>query len=309
MVANPTTLEDLDDSDLDKLDGVGGVSSPLASLARKIALGAMIKDIRTRLQDLETEIGSAGALTVDTIGEETAGAGVTIDSLKIKDSGIDASGLATGVGYLGLGDNLAAAWTIKQGSTSYVTFVTSDGVEEVDFAQRLTTTDGVSGGTARVVGGRANSDVTGATVTNSVNTIQALGAGYSIPANTLKAGVKVEIYCHYEVTASASTDTLLFTLKFGGVTVQATAAIDTAANDKGWMRFEFMVGTAGAGGKIFGSGTYIDPAGTTVKTFHTANGGTSVDTTGALVVQPYATWSATTATNTVKLDGFVVRVE
>lgn len=309
MVANPTTLEDLDDSDLDKLDGVGGVSSPLASLARKIALGAMIKDIRTRLQDLETEIGSAGALTVDTIGEETAGAGVTIDSLKIKDSGIDASGLATGVGYLGLGDNLAAAWTIKQGSTSYVTFVTSDGVEEVDFAQRLTTTDGVSGGTARVVGGRANSDVTGATVTNSVNTIQALGAGYSIPANTLKAGVKVEIYCHYEVTASASTDTLLFTLKLGGVTVQATAAIDTGANDKGWMRFEFMVGTAGAGGKIFGSGTYIDPAGTTVKTFHTASGGTSVDTTGALVVQPYATWSATTATNTVKLDGFVVRVE
>ena len=66
---------------------------------------------------------------------------------------------------------------------------------------------------------------------------------------------------------------------------------------------------AGASGKLYGFATYTDPAGTSFKIAHVANGGTAVDTTAALAVKVTATWSATTATNTATLGMFTVRLE
>jgi len=245
----------------------------------------------------ENNFGASG-LKTDLIAQSTAAGGVVLDLT---------SG-ATGVSLVKLTDNLAAAWTIKEGTNAYLTFVTTDNAEAINATKRLTTTDGVASGTARVVGGRAASDTSLPTATNTVNTILPIGSGYTIPANTLKTGSKVVVYAHYEVTTSAGATTLTFTLTLGGATVQATSAVDTSLHDKGWMRFEFMCGTAGAGAKIYGSGTYIDPAGTTVKTFHTASGGTSLDTTSAQVVLPNATWSANGSDNVVTLDAFTVEI-
>ena len=65
---------------------------------------------------------------------------------------------------------------------------------------------------------------------------------------------------------------------------------------------------AGAAALCFGWGMYTDPAAAAFNVAQNANGGTALATNGALVVRASATWSATTATNTVVLDVFSVDI-
>jgi len=69
----------------DALDGkvAGG---PLGTKGREWKLGTLIDTIDDRVIALEGEVGTGGALTVDTISEATADAGVTIDGVLVKDA-------------------------------------------------------------------------------------------------------------------------------------------------------------------------------------------------------------------------------
>jgi hypothetical protein len=86
----------------------------------------------------------AATLKSDVLAEKTGAAGVTIDGLLLKDSGIDASALLTGVGYVGLADNLASAWVFKEAANAYLTFVTTNSSESVKLGKPLSVTAGMS---------------------------------------------------------------------------------------------------------------------------------------------------------------------
>lgn len=174
---------------------------------------------------------------------------------------------------------------------------------------RLTTTDGVTSGTDRIVGGTAFAQSTPTTVTNTVSTEQTFGAGYTIPANTLKAGSRLKVTWHGEVTASAGADTLTIKVYVGGALV-TTASVDTSVNDKFAGDLVLVSSDApGASVACYGFAQYTDPAATTWKIAHTGNGGASINTNAAVLVKVTATWSATTATNTAALDLFTVEIE
>lgn len=175
---------------------------------------------------------------------------------------------------------------------------------------RLTTTDGVTSGTARTVGGTAYAQTTPTTVTNTVSTEQTFGTGYTMPASTLKAGSRMRIRLHGEVTASAGTDTLTVKLYIGTTAVWTSSAVNTSANDKFSATFE-LVSTAAPGASVatYGVGTGVDPAATTLTLVQTGNGGLALATNAAQVIKVTGTWSATTATNTATLDLFTVEIE
>lgn len=177
-------------------------------------------------------------------------------------------------------------------------------------AGRVTTTDGVTSGTARTVGGTAYVQTTPTTVTNSVSTEQTFGTAYAMPANTMKAGSRIRLRGHGEVTASAGADTLTIKVYVGSVVVWTSSAVDTSANSKFSFDYE-LVSTAapGASVAVYGVGRAVDPAATTFTLLQTGNGGTTLATNAAADVKVTATWSATTATNTATLDIFVVEIE
>ncbi len=87
-----------------------------------------------------------GILT-DTISELTAANGVAIDGLRIKDGAIapaaggtavlDCSAAATGESDIVMGDNLADAFTFREGSTAYLTLVTTNSGEKVQVKKTL----------------------------------------------------------------------------------------------------------------------------------------------------------------------------
>lgn len=248
---------------IDVLDGKRP-GSPLGTKARELGLGTVLSDMHTRLGDLDggSDSGST-TLVADTIAEETSGAGVTvdgvllkdstvktdtiiektstagvtIDSLLIKDSGIDASGLLTGVGYLGLADNLAAAWTIRQGANNYVVFNTANDLEKVTFGKLVATPV-----TATVA---APIDMAGATHTLVLGTAGAaetklVGNMIYVDANTLSAPEDLVL------PAAASCTGMLIAIKnVGGEQITVNTSVLTL--DAGEGGFVISDGTSWAG--------------------------------------------------------------
>lgn len=101
-----------------------------------------------------TIVGLNGA--VDTIAEATAGAGVTVDGLRLKDAAItpvsggaawaDLSNCATGEADTIVAANLADAWSIRESATTLVTLVTTTGARALNEAWART-----AAGVARLV--------------------------------------------------------------------------------------------------------------------------------------------------------------
>lgn len=174
----------------------------------------------------------------------------------------------------------------------------------------LSTTMGVISGTNLVVGGRAGTNTTTQAISNTVATEQFFdNLAVTLPANTLALGRRVRVRWHGEATVDSGADTLTIKIYIGSTAIVTTAAVNTAANDK--FVGEFVMNApsaAGAAALCFGWGMYTDPAATAFKVAQNANGGTALATNGALVVRASATWSATTATNTVVLDVFTVDI-
>lgn len=90
---------------------------------------------------------SLAALAIDTITEKTAGNGVTVDGLRIKDGAVtpvaggsavlDCSAAATGESDVVVGDNLADAFSFRESTNLYLTLVTTNGSEKVQIHKSL----------------------------------------------------------------------------------------------------------------------------------------------------------------------------
>ena len=259
-----------------------------------------------------TDFG-AGGIATDVIAESTAAAGVTIDGLLIKDERIQVTGagIATGDAGVTLKDNLASAWDFKEGSNVYLRLVTTDSSEAVQSHQRLTTTDGVASGTARIVGGlayvntAASDPITGATETETLFSTQ-----YSLPANSLKAGTVVRVRAQGIHTATTGSENHSMILKIGSVAVTTMATVDPANNDIWYFDAVIICRTAGASGTIVASGTQLAQAQTgvgTAKPFFLAS--TTIDTTGANIIGVAIDRQASaTDSDSARLDVLTVEV-
>lgn len=234
-------------------------------------------------------------LETDNVYERTSGSGVTIDGLTIRDGAItqaagqsavlDLTNIATGEGDIALKDNLADAFTIREAANPYMTVVTTNSSEAVNFSKAVTTTDGVSSGTARKVGGLASASVAASTaITGATETETNFDTTYTMPANTLKAGTVVSIRAQGIHTATTGSEDHTILLKLGSTTIVSFASVDPANNDVFYFDFEFVCRTAGASGTILGCGTAgpVTPTTGTAKVVNLAS--TTIDTTAALVI-------------------------
>lgn len=234
-----------------------------------------------------TDFG-VGGIATDVIAESTAAAGVTIDGLLIKDERIQVTGagIATGDAGVTLKDNLASAWDFKESTNVYLRLCTTDSAEAVQAFQRLTTTDGVASGTARIVGGlayvntAASDAITGATETETLFSTQ-----YSAPAATFKAGTVVRVRAQGIHTATTGSETHSMILKVGSVAITTMALVDPANSDLWYFDAIIVCRTAGASGTIVATGTQLAQAASgvgTAKPFFLAS--TTLDTTGANII-------------------------
>lgn len=229
----------------------------------------------------------------------------------------DASSMLTGVGGVSLADNLAAAWTVKQSSASYLTFVTTDAAESVAAGKRLTTTDGVASGTARIVGGVAFVDPSASTaVTGATETITNFDNTYTLPAASLKVGTVVRIKARGHHTATTGSETLILTVRAGSTALAVTGNIDPAANDMWEIDFEFEVRAVGASGELVGTGVCRSGTrgGTTFVQHFLGTGATTashvvVDTTASQVLAIAITHQGSaTDSNSSRMDSMTVKV-
>lgn len=175
------------------------------------------------------------------------------------------------------------------------------------FTGRLTTTDAVSSGTARVVGGRAFSAVSA-----SDNLLASAGGSahvdhaqtYSIPASTLKANSVIRIKGMVRVTDASGTDTLETKWYLGSTTLATTTAFDPDAADD-FVMFEFE-GTCrsapGAAVEITGVFKWATLDGSTLARSEGILAPTNFATNGALVVKVSSKWSSTTASTNARLE-------
>ncbi len=177
---------------------------------------------------------------------------------------------------------------------------------------RITTTDAVSSGTARVVGGLAYSNAAASTAVSATTTAaQAYDVSYTIPANTLKAGTVVKVRAQGRATTTTSTDGVAYTLYIGGtggtalISAGNTDAVDAHTFQMECTLVQRTVGTTGA---YVSTGTYkvSSAEGTmTVKddiTSATLNNASNQ----ALVVA--STWNVSNTTNSTILDILTVEI-
>lgn len=295
------------------LNGACGNPSPLGMVAPKVELGTLLNDLIARIAALEGEIGSAGALTVDTIGEATAGVGVLVDGLLIKDERLQpvGSGIATGDAGVTLKDNLASAWDVKEGSSVYQAFRTTDGSEAIVNSKRLVVTDGVTSGTERIVGGlvfrnvAASTAITGATEAETI-----FDQNYTLPANSFKAGTVVHVRGWGKYTATTGAETHSILLKIGSVTLVTLALVDPANNDYFFVDATVICYDVGATGHIVAHGTELAQGATQVGTAKSwALDSTVIDTTVANIIGVYIDRQGTaTDSDSARLDGITVEV-
>jgi hypothetical protein len=180
------------------------------------------------------------------------------------------------------------------------------------FAGRMTTTDGVSSGTARVIGGLAYSNTAASTTIGNTGGAETLfDLSYAIPANTLKAGTKVRVrYAGFGVTGIGS-DTFAHKLYVGGsggtaLITSATAVLATNGTFTG--ETELICRTAGTTGTIVAFGTYKQSSaeGTmTTKDDYLAS--TTCNTTAAQTIAVTGVWNSNNA-NSARLDILFVEV-
>ena len=102
-------------------DGAGGTN-------RKSAMSRVMTYIESGLDTLannlnmgDNDITNVGDINADSLSVDAADVGLNVDF----------SGANTGLGLISLGDNLASALDIKEGSNSYMTFRTANGTEGI----------------------------------------------------------------------------------------------------------------------------------------------------------------------------------
>lgn len=264
-----------------------------------------------------TDFGNTG-LASDIVAESTTAAGVTVDGLLIKDTRIQVTSVTTGTAGITLKDNLASAFDVKEASNSYLVFCTTNSAESIATGVRLTTTDGVSSGTARVVGGIAISDPVASTAvpgTTETNTIFSHGT-YTLPANSLKVGTVVRVRAGGLYTATTGSETHTFSVMLGGSPLATTGDINPADNDVFAIEFTFVCRATGGTGTVVGDGVCrsgaratASPATHMMFSGSAATSTMTVDTTASLVLGISVDRQASAAdSDSMRLDYFHVEV-
>ncbi len=304
-----------------ELGVLDAVTPGTATASKAVVLGAS-KDIATITSATITTLTAptVNATNVDAGASGTAG---TVDVFpataakgKVALTAADSAGDTTTT-IVNASQAAARTYTIPDAGAS-ASFVMTEGAQTVAGAKsmtgRLTTTDGVASGTARVVGGRAYSAVSA-----TDNLLASAGASahvdfaqtYSIPANTLNANSVTKIKGSVAVTDASGTDTLEVKVYIGGTTLMTTTAFDpNGATD--FVNFEFDLvsrGAAGAAVSHVGMGRWVTSDGGTLTHGAAILAPTNLATNGALVVKVSAKWSATTANTNARLEMFNVEVE
>jgi hypothetical protein len=187
------------------------------------------------------QITETGA-KVDLISEVTADAGVTIDGLLAKDGTLSFASLATGVGKLVLGDNLASALDVTEGANSYLKFVTTNSAEKVVAGKAVEAAAGldISGGSLTMDGGTGTAVSDAVTISKPVGVITteskttAAAGTYTITlTNTLIAATSI-VLASINVNSGAGTPVITSIVPGAGsctITVRnahASAAFDSA---------------------------------------------------------------------------------
>lgn len=143
------------------------------------------------------------------------------------------------------------------------------------------------------------------TVTNTV-TETAFDLSKTIDGAGLKAGDVLEIMARAYVSATNSTDTLTLKLKVGTETIVATAAVDVANGDVGYLHAFVTVRAAGASGSLSASGVQALGVPGTVAALPFRMDAASEDLSGDVAVTVTATWSVANAGNVTDLEDLLV---
>ena len=185
----------------------------------------------------DNNITNVGDLNADSISVDEAGNGLNVDF----------SGGNTATSKLTLGDNLADALNITEGSNSYMKFTTTDGSEQIVFGKNST----FNGTTIADLGTVTTADINGGTAdgvtigggTPAAGTFTALTANDSLTVNAgaaIAGDTAAEITLKVTAASSQSADifevnlnngTEKFSVSNTGTTVIATADINGGAID------------------------------------------------------------------------------
>lgn len=177
---------------------------------------------------------------------------------------------------------------------------------------RMTTTDGVSSGTARVIGGLAFSQTTASTAIASTSAETLFDQSYTIPANTLKVGTVVKIKYFGIQTTVIGTDTNRQRLYIGGSggSLLADSVAAAGANSATFSGDAVVTcRTTGASGTVVGYGEAAQPiAGqSTVVYKNTILNSATLNTTTAQAIVLTNTFNTTNA-NSIRTDGLIVEI-
>ena len=176
----------------------------------------------------------------------------------------------------------------------------------------LTTTDGVSAGTVRKVGGLAYNAVASGTLGPTGGTAETALQTYTVPANTIKQGTRLRITATVMATAETGTTTLTLRVRLGGVS--GTLLVTTPAFDLGSTDMVSVDATAigraapGAAASVATQGTIAGKMAGTTSTYIVVNAPANYATNGALDVVLTGQFSASDA-NAVASTIFSVVVE
>ena len=135
----------------------------------------------------------------------------------------------------------------------------------------------------------------------------------TIPANTLIAGSVIRVRYQGIATSTNSTDTLTIKLYLGGLTgtvLLTGTATDVANNNIFCGEYTLVVRTSGAAGTCvgFGSHSKVPAASNTASPVYEILASTAIDTTASKVIGVGADWSVASASNSCRLDVFVVEI-
>lgn len=175
------------------------------------------------------------------------------------------------------------------------------------FTGIVTTTDGVTSGDARRVGGRVHEKITSTPVTNT--TTETTIGSHTLPANTIKAETKIRVRGALRVTGNAGGHTVTLRLKLGGTTYMSVATLAMVANDIAV--FEAMItgrATPGAAAEVAIDANMTVTQSATPTTSAVVPAPANYATNGALAVSATAQWSAASASDILIGEQFSVEV-
>ncbi len=243
-------------------------------------------------------------------------AGVPTASISGYEVGAIGVDVTNGAWYKNTGSTTAATWTRQDTggiSTLAVSTITGNAAgTTIAVTDRMTTTDGVASGTAKVIGGVAFASTTSSTAVASTSAETAFDQSYTIPAATLKVGTVVKIKYWGIQTALVGTDTLRIRAFIGGT--GGTAIADNTATvgvSNGFFQGDAVITcrtTGTSGTAVVTSQAQVQVAtGTTLVFKNLAGNSFTVNTTTGQAVVVAATFNTANA-NSCRLDGLVVEI-